>query len=78
MKPGDVVRLRKSNPYVQRWRTRYRKSGSPAIGKWAEESEPLLIIEECDYSPGRWTVLGPCGELASFDDFLMIMRGGAK
>ena len=69
MKPGDLVRIRKSHPAVQRWRKRYRRSGSPFIGKWAEEGAPLLLLEQPDYSDTRWEVLGPAGELASFDDF---------
>jgi hypothetical protein len=72
MKPGDLVRLRKSDSHVRRWRTRYRRYGTPIIGLWAEEGEPLLLLEKCDYSDTRWEVLGPGGERASFDDFLMI------
>ncbi len=75
MKVGDLVRLRKSHPAVQRWRKGYRKSGHPLIGKWAEEGAPLLLLEECDYSNSRWEVLGPGGEPASFDDYLMTTLG---
>jgi hypothetical protein len=74
MKAGDMVRLRKSHPAVQRWRKRYRRNGHPAIGKWAEEGESLLHLGECDYGVGRVRVLGPDGELASFDDYLLIAR----
>jgi hypothetical protein len=75
MKPGDLVRLRKSHPAVQRWRKRYRKRGHPFIGKWAEEGAALLLLEQPDYSDTRWEVLGPSGERASFDDFLFTTRG---
>ena len=75
MKPGDMVRIRKSHPVVQRWRKAFRRRGGPFIGKWAEEGEPLLLLEECNYSSGRWEVLGPGGQLASFDDYLLISRG---
>ena len=75
MKPGDMVRIRKSHPAVQRWRKRYRTYGSPFIGKWAEEGTPLLLLEQPDYSDTRWEVLGPDGVLASFDDYLLISRG---
>ena len=75
MEPGDLVRLRKSNPHVQRWRTRYRKYGTLLIGKWAEDGEALLLLEKCDYSDTRWEVLGPGGEPASFDDFLFTTKG---
>jgi len=75
MKVGDLVRLRKSHPAVQRWRKRYRRRGHPFIGKWAEEGSPLLLLEECDYSDTRWEVLGPGGQLASFDDFLFTTHG---
>ena len=79
MKPGDLVRLRKSHPAVKRWRhqNRLRQSGL-AIGQWAEEGAPLLLLEECDYSDTRWEVLGPGGALASFDDYLFTTRGMAK
>ena len=77
MKAGDMVRIRKSHPAVQRWRKRYRTYGTPFIGKWAEEGTSLLILEECDYAVDRWQVLGPGGELASFDDYLLI-RSGAR
>ncbi len=75
MKPGDIVRIRKSHPAVQRWRKRYRRSGSPFIGKWAEEGACLLHIGECDYGVGRVKVLGPRGETASFDDYLLTTKG---
>jgi|TARA_Y100000034_G_scaffold42921_1_gene52482 hypothetical protein len=78
MKPGDVVRLRKSHPAVKRWRRTFQRYGTLAIGKWAEEGAPLLLLEQVDYSDTRWEVLGPAGELASFDDFLMITRGMTK
>jgi len=71
MKPGDLVRLRKSHPTVQRW----RKQRWLAIGQWAEAGAPLLFIGECDYSVGRCKVLGPDGSLASFDDYLLTTRG---
>ncbi len=74
MKPGDVVRLRKSHPAVKRWRRQHHL----AIGRWAEAGAPLLLLEKCDYSDTRWEVLGPAGELASFDDFLMTTRGMTK
>ena len=78
MKVGDLVRIRKTHPAVQRWRKRYRRSGSPFIGKWAEEGVPLLLLEQPDYSDTRWEVLGPGGELASFDDYLLTTRGMRK
>jgi hypothetical protein len=71
MKPGDLVRLRKSHPSVKRWRKRH----GLAIGQWAEAGAPLLLLEKSDYSDTRWEVLGPGGELASFDDYLMTTRG---
>ncbi len=71
MKPGDLVRLRKSHPSVRRW----RKQKWLAIGRWAEAGAPLLLIGECDYSVGRMKVLGPDGSLASFDDYLLTTRG---
>ena len=77
MKVGDLVRIRKSHPAVQRWRKGYRTYGSPFIGKWAEEGAPLLIVSECDYSSGRWEVIGPDGQAGSFDDYLLI-RSGAR
>ena len=78
MKVGDLVRIRKTHPAVQRWRKRYGRSGSPFIGKWAEEGVPLLLLEQPDYSDTRWEVLGPGGELASFDDYLLTTRGMRK
>jgi hypothetical protein len=75
MKPGDLVRLRKSHPAVQRWRKTFRRFGTLTIGKWAEEGAPMLLLEECDYSDTRWEVLGPGGELASFDYFLFTAPG---
>ena len=78
MKPGDLVRLRKSHPAVKGWRRRFQRYGTLAIGKWAEEGAPLLLLEECDYSDTRWEVLGPGGELASFDDYLFTTRGMTK
>ncbi len=76
MKPGDLVRLRKSHPSEMRWRhqNRLRQSGL-AIGQWAEEGAALLLLEKCGYSNTRWEVLGPGGEPASFDDYLMTTRG---
>ena len=71
MNPGDLVRLRKSHPAVKRWMRRPFLS----IGQWAKTGAPLLLLEECDYSPGRWEVLGPDGELASFDGYLFTVRG---
>ncbi len=66
-----MVRIRKSHPAVQRWRKEFRRRGGPFIGKWAEEGIPLLVVEECDYAVGRWRVLGPDGQPASFDDYLL-------
>jgi len=78
VKAGDMVRIRKSHPAVQRWRKRYRTYGSPFIGKWAEEGASLLILEECGLFGGlAWWVLGPGGQFASFDDYLLI-RSGAR
>jgi len=71
VKPGNLVRLRKSHPAVKRWRQRPYL----VIGQWAEAGSPLLLLEKCDYSDTRWEVLGPGGELASFDDYLMTTRG---
>ena len=71
MKPGDLVRLRKSNPYVKKW----RRQSHLAIGRWAEAGSPLLLLYKHDYSDTRWEVLGPGGELASFDDFLFTTQG---
>ena len=78
MKVGDMVRIRKTHPAVQRWRKRYRSHGTPFIGKWAEEGATLLLLEQPDYSDTRWEVLGPGGELASFDDYLLTTRGMRK
>ena len=78
MKVGDLVRLRKTHPAVQRWRKEFRRRGGPFIGKWAEEGVPLLLLEQPDYSDTRWEVLGPGGELASFDDYLLTTRGMRK
>jgi hypothetical protein len=76
MKPGDLVRLRKSHPAVKRWRHQnsLRQAGL-AIGQWAEAGTPLLLLEKCGYSDTRWEVLGPGGQLASFDDYLLMTRG---
>ena len=71
MKQGDLVRLRKSHPAVKRWMRRPFLS----IGQWAKTGAPLLLLEECDYSDTRWEVLGPGGQRASFDNFLMTARG---
>jgi len=71
MKPGDFVRLRKSHPSVKRW----RRQRYLAIGRWAEAESPLLLLFKHDYSDTRWEVLGPEGQLASFDDFLFTTRG---
>ena len=78
MKAGDLVRIRKSHPAVQRWRKHAQRYGSPAIGLWAEEGAALLSLGECDYGVGRVKVLGPGGELASFDDYLLTTRGMMK
>jgi len=75
VKAGDLVRLRKSHPAVQRWRKSYRRLGHPFIGKWADAAVPLLVLEECDHSIDRWRVIGPGGALASFDGFLLIRYG---
>jgi len=75
MKPGDLVRLRKSHPSAKRWRKQAKRYGSPAIGLWAEAGSPLLLLYKHDYSDTRWEVLGPGGELASFDDYLFTTRG---
>jgi hypothetical protein len=69
VKVGDLVRLRKSHPAVKRW------AGHTVIKKWANTGALLLLIEKCDYSDTRWEILGPGGELASFDDFLFTTRG---
>jgi hypothetical protein len=71
VKVGDLVRLRKSHPAVKRW----RRQRHLTIGQWAEAGTMLLLLEKCDYSDTRWEVLGPGGELASFDDFLFTTRG---
>jgi len=71
MKTGDLVRLRKNHPSVKRW----RRQPHLLIGRWAEAGAALLLIEKCDYSDTRWEVLGPDGEYASFDDYLMTTRG---
>ena len=84
MKVGDLVRLRKSHPSVKRWRRqnqlrRQLNGNGLFIGQWAEEGAPLLLLEECgDTGGGRWEVLGPAGQLASFDDYLMTTRGVMK
>jgi hypothetical protein len=76
MKPGDMVRLRKSHPAVKRWRRQnYLRQSGLAIGQWAEEGAPLLLLERCGHDEGRWEVLGPGGQLASFDDYLFLTRG---
>jgi hypothetical protein len=69
MKPGDLVRLRKSHPAVKRW------ASYTTIKKWANEGATLLLIEKCDYSDTRWEVIGPDGETASFDNFLFKTQG---
>jgi hypothetical protein len=71
MKPGDLVRLRKSHPAVKGW----RRQKYLAIGQWAEAGSALFLLFKHDYSDTRWEVLGPGGELASFDDFLFTTRG---
>ena len=71
MKPGDLVRLRKSNPHVKSW----RRQPHLMIGQWAEAGSLLLLLFKHDYSDTRWEVLGPGGELASFGDFLFTTRG---
>lgn len=75
MKSGSLVRLRKSHPAVKRWRNQYKRCGYPKIGQWAEEGAILLDLGECDYGVGRRQVLGPGGEPASFDDYLLTTRG---
>lgn len=76
MNVGDLVRLRKSHPAVKRWRRTFQRYGTLAIGKWAEEGAPLLLLEAWDeYSDTRWDVLAPGGELASFDEFLFTKSG---
>ena len=75
MNKGDLVRIRKSHPAVQKWRKDFRRSGTPFIGKWAEAGTPLLHLGECDYGVGRVKVMGPGGQLASFDDYLLTARG---
>jgi hypothetical protein len=70
VKPGDFVRLRKSHPAVKNWRR-----GHLTIGQWAEADSPLLLLFKHDYSDTRWEVLGPGGQLASFDDYLFTTRG---
>jgi len=69
MKPGDLVRLRKSHPSVKRW------GGYTTIKKWANAGAALLLVEKCDYSDTRWEVMGPDGGRASFDDVLFTTRG---
>jgi hypothetical protein len=69
MKPGDLVRLRKSHPAVKRW------GGYTTIKKWANAGVALLLVEKCSYSDTRWEVIGPDGETASFDDFLFKTPG---
>jgi len=75
LKVGDLVRLRKSHPTAKIWRRHARRYGSPAIGQWAEEGTPLLLLEKCVYSDVKWEVLGPDGEVAHVDDCLMTTRG---
>ena len=89
MKVGDLVRLRKSHPAVKRWRraaragltirqwapgSRIVRWGSTMV-QWAEAGSPRLLLEKCDYSDERWEVLGPGGELASFDEYLFTKSG---
>jgi len=74
MKSGDLVRLRKSHPSVRRWR-RNAQRYSLKIGQWAETGSPLLLIRKCGYDNERWEVLGPDGQLASFDYYLLTTRG---
>jgi hypothetical protein len=71
MKTGDLVRLRKSHPAVKTW----RHQPHLFIGRWAEEGAPLLILRRSDYDDERWEVLGPGGQLASFDYWLLTTRG---
>jgi hypothetical protein len=73
MRPGDLVRIRKSHPHVKDWRRNYRKYGAPFIGKWAEEGESLLVLKELwshqRLSP-KLLVFGS-GEIASLHDYLL-------
>ena len=71
MKPGDMVRLRKSHPAVKTW----RRQPHLFIGRWAEAGAPLLILRRSDRDDARWEVLGPDGQLASFDYWLLTARG---
>ena len=73
MKVGDLVRLRKSHPAVKRWRRSFVRHGTLTIGKWAEEGAALLLLNQ--RTNRRWQVLGPAGQLASFDEFLFTTRG---
>ena len=75
MKISDLVRLRKSHPAAKRWRREFQKRGAPFIGRWAEEGTPLLLLRRADYDNDRWEVLGPGGQLGSFDEFLFTTRG---
>ena len=72
MKSGELARLRKTSPWVRAWRD------SLMIKQWANSGAPLLLVEKCTHSDTRWEVLGPGGEPASFDDFLMTTRGMMK
>jgi len=77
MKIGDLVRIRKSHPAVMRWRHTARRRPLK-IGQWAEDGTPLLLLRRADYDDDRWEVLGPGGQLASFDEFLLTTRGMTK
>lgn len=71
MKPGDLVRLRKSHPAVKKW------GGYTTIKKWANAGAALLLVEKCDYSDTntRWEVIGPDAQRASFDEGLFKTQG---
>ena len=71
MKAGDLVRLRKSHPAVKTWMLQPHLF----VGRWAEAGAPLLILRRSDYDDERWEVLGPDGQLASFDYWLLTARG---
>ena len=71
MKPGDLARLRKSHPAVKKWRSQPHLF----VGRWAEAGASLLILRRSDYDDERWEVIGPNGQLASFDHWLLTTRG---
>ena len=74
MQPGDLVRLRKSHPSVKGWR-RTNQRHPLKIGQWAEDGAVLILLRKAHYSDTRWEVIGPRGELASFDYYLLTTRG---